>query len=1048
MAQSSRREKDLKEGIDELNNPDLNYFLAFGISLTETNISMIEDSIRKYVSSIRGKATVVQLRLKELKYDAIEIMCNDATYDESSGKYIPNSGARKREADAAKAFKLEEAAQGVRNKAKTKNKIFKSEIATVSDKANSPISYFSDEDFFSRIEKEFNSIGIKIIDDLDDEIPFKIFEKAQKRIESFPQKYIPEDKRPAKNLYDVLSVSKTEKTDEIRMKNSALYGKRGSDKKDVQSIEGICASVKSILLEDVKTRNAYDQYLVLKDDVWIPFSEMEKWGLIQMNFSDYEKFVEVVKNLLHVSVAEAEKIVAIGCKAYKLQVLGDPVNISLDECPFCGKLYKKSDKVCSNCGNSLETLCWNCNQIIRITKEDLGCKACGATIRSHELYNRACRNLDELLSRLDTGISALQSAFLQIKNVVPNFSSKPDSTAAKKVKEYNGIIADRIKQEETVGAKYREEVKKIQQLIAKRCYQAALNAAKSLTIKYSTYKIDNSNKLISDISIIVKSAQKQVDLAKQYIAQGNVVLAITSAAKAIDICDDFTDARQIMQNYPPKAVSNLRAKVEKDNVRLEWDDIKQDFISYTIIKKIGIAPTNVGDGTLVNSGLSVRFFEDANIVSATPYYYAVYSERYGVKSSLSATMSPVTIFADIINLQQEVVEGGIKVVWETPENVKSIEVWRNTGTVASMKPGEGSKIKSSITGFYDSNCTGQNAYLIVCNYDVKGSLIQSKGILSVFKPYEKIVPLEGLKFESIDRNRFKFSCSNGYAGKVKLYYAETKLSIPFNTTLKYLNFNSICKGLAPLETVSNANGEITFSLPIGKIYQVYPIVSTEQLFVVSPPKLINTVEGIKHPSHSFSNGVVTVSGMLNPKAKAIVVCVNNEKYTELVDGNSEQITFKADEFRKANKIEIKLKANTVNYISLFVEYMEDGIVSYSPAIKLNSPIDYREAVTVLYNLQYAISATKSFKVTINFEADSAVELPKLFLMQGSPKPLNKNAGKLCDRIEDVKLKKSLFGKKYTSKVAISVNPTSTSTKFALFLNEESTYIQMKEVRKL
>lgn len=1048
MTQISRRIKDINEGIDELNNPELNYFLAFGISLTESNSSKIEDSIKKYISGLRNGATVVQLRLKELKDDAIEIMCNDATFDENSGKYVPNSGGRKREADAAKVFKMEEAAQGVRSKAKTKSTIFKSEIAAICDKANSPIKFFSDEEFYSRIEKELNSNGIKIIDDLDVEIPFKKFEKAQKQVESFPQKFVPEDKRPAKNLYDVLGVSKTEKPDKIKMKSDALYGKRGSDKKDAQSIEAICGSVKSILLQDVKTRNAYDQYLVLKDDVWIPFSEMEKWGLIQMNFSDYEKSVDVVKNLLHVSVAEAERIVAIGCKAYKLQVLGDLENISLDECPFCGKLYKKSDKVCSNCGKSLEALCWNCNQLVRITKEDGGCKVCGATNRSHELFNRACRKLDELLSRPDTSISELQSAFLQIKNVVPNFSSKLDSTVAKKVKEYDGVIADRVKQEETVGAKYKEEVTKIQQLIAKRCYQAALNIAKSLTVKYSTYNTDNSKKLISDISIVVQSAQKQVDLAKQYIAQGNVALAITFAAKAIDICDDFNDARQIMQKYPPKSVSNLRVKVEKDKVRLEWDDIKQDFVSYTIIKKIGIAPTNVEDGALVDSGLSVRFFEDVNIVSATPYYYAVYAERYGVKSSLSVTMSPATIFADIINLQQEVVECGVKAVWETPQNVKSIDVWRNTGTVAPLKPGEGTKIESSLTGFYDSKCTGQNAYLIVCNYEVKGSLVQAKGIRSVFKPYEKTVPLEDVKFESIDRNRFAFSCASGYAGKVKLYYAETKLSIPFNTTLKYLDFNSICKGLAPLETVLNTNGELTFSLPIGKIYQVYPIVSTEQLFVVSPPKLINTVEGIMRLSYSFTNGVVTISGSLNAKAQAIIVCVNNEKYTEFVDGSGEKFTFKADEFRKTNKIEIKLKANTVNYITLFVEFKEDGIVSYSPVIKLDSPIDYREAVTVLYNLQYSVSATKSFKVTINFEADSAVELPKLLLMQGSPKPLNKNAGKLCDRIEGVKLKKGLFGKKYTSKATISVNPTSTNTKFALFLNEDPTYIQMKEVRKL
>lgn len=1027
---------DLQRTSDELKNPELNYYIAFKIDLKETDKSKIEPKIKTELSKTGG--SLIQRRLIELKNDIMQIMCNDAVFDGSN--YQPNSGGRKKEAEAAKAFKIREAVDTIQMLCQTRKTLLKSELLTVYNTANKSATYFAEEEFFQALSF-LSGIGVKIIDNTDVKIPFGEFEKAEKLLETLKKK----------DLYDYLGLSTTATMSDIQAKAKELYtdSQKTSDLKKKQSGSQLDGVIKKILI-DQQIRKSYDQYLAIKEDVWDEFAQRKSMGIKELHMDEYEKYTSKVISALKISIDEAEKILAIGCKYFQLTIIGKTDENSFEYCPYddCGKLYIKGAKSCPHCGRSLEVMCWNCKQLTRITKDDKGCPSCGATFHSHELFNRRCQTLDQLLSRPETDISELQSAFLQIKNVVPNFSSKPDSTVAKKVKEYDGVIADRVKQEETVGAKYKEEVTKIQQLIAKRCYQAALNIAKSLTIKYSTYNIDNSKKLISDISVVVQSAQKQVDLAKQYIAQGNVTMAITSAAKAIDICDDFTDARQIMQKYPPKSVSNLRVKVEKDKVRLEWDDIKQDFVSYTIIKKIGIAPTNVEDGALVDSGLSVRFFEDANIVSATPYYYAVYAERYGVKSSLSVTMSPATIFADIINLQQEVVEGGIKAVWETPQNVKSIEVWRNTGTVAPLKPGEGTKIESSLTGFYDSKCTGQNAYLIVCNYEVKGSLIQSKGIRSIFKPYEKTVPLEDVKFESIGKNRFAFSCASGYAGKVKLYYAETKLSIPFNTTLKYLDFNSICKGLAPLETVLNANGELTFSLPIGKIYQVYPIVSTEQLFVVSPPKLINTVEGIMHPSHSFSNGVVTVSGTLNAKAQAIIVRVNNENYTEIVDGSGEKFTFKADEFRKANKIEIKLKANTVNYVSLFVEFKEDGVVSYSPVIKLDSPIDYREAVTVLYNLQYTVSATKSFKVTINFEADSAIELPKLLLMQGSPKPLNKNAGKLCDRIESVKLKKGLFGKKYTSKVAISVNPTSTNTKFALFLNEESTYIQMKEVRKL
>lgn len=1029
---------ELQRTSDELKNPELNYFIAFKIDLSETDKAKIESKIKTELSKTGGSIT--QRRLIELKNDIIQIMCNDAVYDSATASYRPNSGGRKNEANSAKNFKIRGAVDTIQMLCQTRTTILKSELMDVCNTANKPVVYFTEDEFFNAISF-LTGQGVKIIDNTDVKIPFNEFEKAEKLLETLKKA----------NLYDYLGLSAKASLSDIQTKAKELYAEsqKTSDLKKKQSASQLDGVIKKLLV-DQQMRKSYDQYIALKDDVWDDFARRKTMGIKVLHMDEYEKYTSKVIYCLKVSIDEAEKILAIGCKYFQLTIAGKTDETIFEYCPYddCGKLHKKGDKSCPHCGRSLEVMCWNCKQLTRITKEDNGCPSCGATFHSHELFNRRCQALDRLLSRPDADISELQSALLQVKNVVPNYASKVDSTVAKKAKEYDRVIADRVKQEETIGAKYKEEVIKIQQLTAKRCYQTALNIAKSLLVKYSTYNSANSKKLVSDISAVVQTAQKQVDLAKQYIAQGNVGLAIISTAKAIDICDDFTDARQIMQKYPPKPVSNLRIKVEKDKVRLEWDDIKQDFVSYTIIKKIGVAPTNAEDGALVDSGLSVRFFEDANIVSATPYYYAVYAERYGVKSPLSVTVSPATIFADIINLQQEVVEGGIKAVWEAPQNVKSVEVWRNTGTVAPLKSGEGAKIETTLTGFNDSKCTGQNAYLIVCVYEVKGKTIQSKGVRAVLKPYDKTVPLEDVKIQNTDKNRYAFSCAEGYFGKVKLYCAETKLSIPLNTTLKYLDFNSICKGLTPLETVLNANGELTFSLPIGKIYQVYPIVSTEQLFVVSPPTLINTIEGITRISHSFANGVVTIFGSLNAKARAVIVRVNNEKYTESVDGDGEKFTFKSAEFRKANKLEIKLKSNTINYISLFAEFYEDGVLSYSPVIKLDAPVDYREAVTVLYSLQYAVSPTKAFKVTINFEADSAVELPKMLLMQGSPKPLNKNAGKLCDRIDGVKLKKGMFGKNYTSKISVTVNPTSTSTKFALFLNEESNYITMKEVKKL
>lgn len=76
----------------ELNNPEYNYFIAFKIELNEVNKGKIEANIKTVTGSPKGD--LLTRRLIELKNDAIEIMCNDAVYDDKVKQYVPNRGGR------------------------------------------------------------------------------------------------------------------------------------------------------------------------------------------------------------------------------------------------------------------------------------------------------------------------------------------------------------------------------------------------------------------------------------------------------------------------------------------------------------------------------------------------------------------------------------------------------------------------------------------------------------------------------------------------------------------------------------------------------------------------------------------------------------------------------------------------------------------------------------------------------------------------------------------------------------------------------------------
>ena len=176
----------------------------------------------------------------------------------------------------------------------------------------------------------------------------------------------------------------------------------------------------------------------------------------------------------------------------------------------------------------------------------------------------------------------------------------------------------------------------------------------------------------------------------------------------------------------------------------------------------------------------------------------------------------------------------------------------------------------------------------------------------MYKPFIKTSALEEVSITTIGEGNYLFTCKAGYAGKIRLYTANKKLSIATGQMMKYTDFNTVCKDLKPLPSTVTAEGGLSFSLPVGQVYYVYPIVSTDQLFVVSPPEFFNRAEGLQNYSHTVSNGTVTVRGTMHPKATALIVTLSSEKYIDKVENCSNKYVFKKSEFETNGKFDIKL----------------------------------------------------------------------------------------------------------------------------------------------
>ncbi len=1025
---------------EELKNPEYNYFIAFKIDLSETDKGKIDAKIKTVTGSPKGD--ILTRRLIELKTDAIEIMCNDSVYDASLGRYLPAHGGRAKEAAAAKDYKLKEAVGVIEILCQTRKTLLKSEIIDICNTANKPVTYFTEAELFKAISY-LTGMGVKIIDNIDSSIPFSDYQQTEKRLDTLGKK----------DLYDFLGVPQTSSETEIEEASGRMYSEsnKTNDLKRKQAISQLCATAKKLLQDSKQARKTYDQYLILRNDVWSDFEKRKSFGIKEMTMDEYKNYTSTVIDLLKVGLDEAEKILAIGCKFFQITIVGKSDGNNFDFCPYpdCGKLYIKGAKSCPHCGRPLEIICWNCKQKTPFTKEDKGCPTCGATYHAHDMLTQRSEKLDQLLSRPAVEIGDLQSALMGIKNLVPDYKKVPTSVLATKVAEYEEEIRKRDEIERTKGVQYRAEMKKASELAALKNYMQAKSVAESVRRTYSDYNLAETQKTIAEYDAVIAKAQREFAATHNLIAQNNTEAAVDVAIRALGIVADLSEAKQFIAKYPPKPPLSVRATYDRGTVKVVWQlPATHNSTSYSLLRKVGSAPTGPDDGTVVAGGLTIDFFEDKNVASATRYFYAVFAERAGVRSGVVACPTPVVYFGDVANVRQEMVEGVISVKWDAPENVKTVEVWKKKGSVPPQNAGDGEKLQDvAQDGFNDGNTSGETSYLILCKYEVNGAAQTSKGVSRTFKAIRMLRLPEKLSVRQETPCEFIFE-GNTDAGNLRLLFASEKLSCRTGVMLKSESYTEAVKGSSELRAVF-AGQEISFTLPPDTVGWLYPVFYNDQLFIVAPPIAVNSICGLRNLAYEDKGTGGVITGVLHPKVINVIAKLSERGYVTDFSGAGDTVKLSAQDFVNQGGLKLSLKRNVEYYITVFTEADVNGKKTVTMAQKLEEVVCQRDKTAVKFCFECTPTPMKPFKLTLKFSADTEVALPELVIVRGAPKPINKAAGELVERLPAATLKKGFLSKEYTYKTTVTVPPMARGMSFSLFpAGNSAGYIQLKEVLKL
>lgn len=1025
---------------EELQSPKFNYYIALELSANEKNPAVIQKAIADKIVG-QSDDNAYGERLKALVNNITEIMVNDPA-------------ARKLEAEAATKFKLDEAVELVKSIAVTNGIMYKSALRTICNNANKPAAYFN----FADLEKAFlacvPSGTVKYIDDsAGGGMPLKEFDVCSDMLQSSLR---------MSSLYEFLGISPTASVSEITAKKDAKYSeymnKGARDQKTLG--KDLCSYVETFLTLKPETRKYYDYYVKTKSEVWRPLYMRSSFGAKSVTINEYYGFAQILMDTLKLNVDDVEVLLGNALKTYGLVISGGENTQAakgglglrdLEICPYpdCGKIYESGAKICPHCGKPLEILCWNCGSKMPFTLKSKTCGTCGATVQSKEQFVKQTAQIDRLIASPDCDISAIDMALTAMKNIVVNYKNFPNSVLFKKAGEYEKEIARRRQLEETAGKQFREAVDEVKKFFAEKNYVQAKNAAENLKRKFPGYRQEDSAKLVADADEGIRRAQAQLQDARAKISSGNEEAAVSSALRALDICADYYEAKQFIAKYPPKPPVSMRAELSHETAKLSWQaPAAHANITYSLIRKVGSAPSGCEDGTLIASGLSMEFFEDKNVSSATSYYYGVYSERGGVRSVIATHSAPVIFFGDVANVRQEMVEGAVKVKWDAPENVSKIEVWKKKGSVPPQGANDGELLAGcGQEGFTDPNTGTETSYLILCKYEVNGAVRYSKGVSRTFKAIQILHAPGRVKIRQMTPCEFVAE-AEVKAGNLRFLFAGEKLSCRTDTLLQAASYTEAVKGSSELK-IGYTGQEMSFTLPPDTVGWIYPVVYNDQLFLVGQPIAVNSICGIRNLNYTDQGSGGMLTGTLQSRVCAVIVKLSERGFITEYSEAGDTVKVSAEEFNRQGGIKLSLKRNVTYYISVFTEVEFNGKKFISMVETLDSTICQRDKIAVKFCFEFTPTPMKPFKLTVKFAADSEVDLPEFVIMRGAPKPISKNNGELVEKLPKAVLKKGLFGKEYTYKVTITAPPMPRGMSFSLFpSSDQVSYLQMKEVLKL
>lgn len=374
-------------------------------------------------------------------------------------------------------------------------------------------------------------------------------------------------------------------------------------------------------------------------------------------------------------------------RKWVLQTAEEISSVDLKQCGFCESLAPTPQHTrCPNCGQDLVQPCPRCGE--PTATQDASCAKCGCHTGDGPTVKALLKEAERCIVEgdLNEAVACCDRALLLWEGWSPAVE-----------------IRNRAQSRQTERTK---ALTALETLLAARRLDESSRTLERFLHDWGPAQTESIRTRIDEG---LKRARTTLGSAEALRRTGKIDQAIELCEEALTHCADLRPALDILAQNPPPPPDGVRAEVSERTIRLKWSHTRASgTLRFSVVRKAGGTPSNVGDGTVV-AETGAAHFDDVGIQTGIPWFYAVFSRRSGIPSTVAAVSGPHLLVAEVGHLEVLGGNGQVSLRWSPPDGSVGVEVWRREGA-SPVRPGEGQRVTISGDTAVDVGLTNGNVY--------------------------------------------------------------------------------------------------------------------------------------------------------------------------------------------------------------------------------------------------------------------------------------------------------------------------------------------------